>query len=233
MAEIEYEIQTFGEKQLDVVEEPWGFRLGVLHNTAADPEHEYYARSSYTVAPWYYSIAVQAHRGCMPFYVAIDDTHTMLHNVRFSFGEPLADKEEAIREIDGCRMGIDLNPDFTHKRTAANNWNQSRKDMVPENINYCGIPGVIAQDVAALESMTPDFDFTKEHRGMADVPTVYYRERLLRELDHFEATGELTMHAGDPGVADLRCWQKVISKEQRWQDLSAFDLFPEYAPSGR
>ena len=59
-------------------------------------------------------------------------------------------------------------------------------------VNFSGIKGIQAQDMAVIESMGPISDRTREHLGTSDSAILGARRRLLREVANFQEGVEPT-----------------------------------------
>ena len=67
---------------------------------------------------------------------------------------------------------------WCHVRNRDNDYLIDRQ--MQKTLNYSGLPGNRAQDLAVTESMGPIFDRSGEHLGAADTAIIFMRRQLLR-----------------------------------------------------
>jgi phthalate 4,5-dioxygenase len=213
---VEYLPSNDGHPRLEVEDTPYGFRYAAVR-TAPDVEGEArnYVRTTLFIAPTITMIPDRPGFGTGPFYTPVDLTHTMMYVMRYRLGAPV--DEDIVRSISGIRKGIDAAADGTRVRNPENHWLQDR-DAMRRGDSWVGIPGIISEDTAIVESLGPIYDRSTEHVGMADVAVVHARRLLLESLRVSEAGGDPVGVGGDPvDYPALYPWEEVIPGDQAWQ----------------
>jgi phthalate 4,5-dioxygenase len=181
-----------------------------------NPEHYKYVRLTRWVAPFFCFIPALVSERLTTIFVPIDDEHTWYYNVFFDDRRPVDHQKMLAKRY--VVVGPDLNPDYTKKRTRANNYWQDRAAMRAKR-TYSGIDGNPTQDMAMLESMGPIYDRSQEHLGVSDLAVIRLRRRLLDSLRAF-------LQGSDPIGLDpsfdyttVRSHAKVVPTETPWQEL--------------
>jgi hypothetical protein len=90
------------------------------------------------------------------------------------------------------------------------------------SVNFTGINGVNAQDMAVQESMGPIYDRTKEHLGSADLAIITARRMLLEAAKDVE-DGRDPVGTGDAGYS-VRAAEMLMAEELNWHEAMQGEL---------
>jgi phthalate 4,5-dioxygenase oxygenase subunit len=126
--------------------------------------------------------------------------------------------QEKWRRFCAAEVGVDLNPDFTKKRTAANRYLQDREAM--KHGDFTGIKGIPTQDMAMWESMGPIVERSRDHPGSSDMAVVQFRRLMVGAAKKFRETGAV-IGAGKDRVAHVKLasFEGVVPKTTDWRTL--------------
>ena len=167
-------------------------------------------------------------------WVPMDDTHTMVWNYTYSFGDnPLTESDQQLYG-SGNELGKDIDPanGFRAIANADNDYFIDRERQ--RTVNYTGIEGINVQDRAVQESMGAICDRTKEHLGTTDRAIIMARRIMLQAARTVEDGGD------PPGLGtdtySLRAIEKILPAGVQWRDALYEELYhmhpysPEYTP---
>jgi phthalate 4,5-dioxygenase oxygenase subunit len=126
------------------------------------------------------------------------------------------------RRFCAAEVGVDLNPDFTKKRTLANRYLQDRESM--KRGDFTGIAGIPTQDMAMWESMGPIVDRSRDHPGASDLAVAQFRRMMVGAAKKFAEGGPAIGTEGwsrEPLVphASLASYEGVVPKSTDWRTL--------------
>jgi len=204
--------------RLEAEDMPYGFRYAAIRVPNQNPDTTKYARVTIFNVPSTSSIpppldkAQPAHTS---IFVPIDNETTMLYDVYHSQnGEPV--DELALRRRLKVEPGVDLDEDWFFKGNRKNHWSQDRTKMKE---SYTGIAGFQNQDTAAVESMGPISDRTREHLGQSDVAIIRMRKRMADSVKAFMAGGTPFGLGAETDYSTIHSAQGVIPKDAPWQTL--------------
>ena len=117
-------------------------------------------------------------------YVPADDNTALVFRASWHPLRPLTDQERNEYETGG--VFHELVEPVTY-RPYANKDNDYLQDRnMQRTVNFSGIRGIQAQDMAVIESMGSTVDRTREHLGTSDSAILGARRRLLREVANFQ-----------------------------------------------
>ena len=119
--------------------------------------------------------------------IPLDDTHTMFYFIAWSDREGGGIDQEAWRKFCGAQPGVDLDPDFRHRRNRDNGYLQDRQAM--KLGDFTGMRGIPTQDMSMWETMGPIADRSAERLGASDVAIVEFR-RLMVDAVRRHANGK-------------------------------------------
>jgi hypothetical protein len=149
----------------------YGFRYGAVRQNEVGGQNVRvtpFAMPFYTAVPASPGETVLFHA-----YVPRDDTSNWAYDIRYRVEGPI-DMDEHNQRL----RTVELQPDFRKPRTYANKHLQDREAMRTKN--FTGIPGIKNQDYAAVESMGPIVDRSREHLGASDAAVMTMRRLMLR-----------------------------------------------------
>ena len=134
-------------------------------------------------------------------WVPIADEHHWLYYVHYDPEvHPSAGDRERLETAFGHDL-IDPKDDYRSRDNLANLHLIDRGRQKTEN--YTGIRGIVAQDVAMLQSMGPILDRSLENIGSKDILVVRLRRYMLKLVRQFMANGELPALDGTVSFADI------------------------------
>ena len=166
-------------------------------------------------------------------WVPMDDTHTMVWNYTYSFGdEPLTESDQQLYG-SGNELHKDIDPanGFRAIANADNDYLLDRE--MQRTVNYTGIQGINVQDRAVQESMGAICDRTREHLGTTDRAIIMARRVLLQAARTVEDGGDPPGLGHD--IRRLRAIEKVLPTGVDWRTALHRELYdmhpysPEYA----
>ncbi|HEX3243928.1 MAG TPA: Rieske 2Fe-2S domain-containing protein [Chloroflexota bacterium] len=155
-------------------------------------------------------------------WVPIDDETSWVYNWMYHIdGSELPEDEIYHEEKFFGRAHDDLIPG-TYKPIA----NKSNDYLIDRerqrSVNFTGINGVNAQDMAVQESMGPIYDRTKEHLGSADLAIITARRMLLEAAKDVE-DGRDPVGTGDAGYS-VRAAEMLMAEELNWHEAMQGEL---------
>jgi phthalate 4,5-dioxygenase len=199
-----------GQPRIMTEDTAYGFRYGAIRRPLVDPESRRYVRITHFVAPFTAVIPLGDLQN-VQIFVPIDDTHTYMYNVKFSFAKPPGNVSElgAVDQTDG---------NFGTDRKRENTWGQDRTAMKSDS--FTGIEVIRNQDTAVQESMGPLYDRTKEHLGVSDTAIIRMRRRMLDSVRAFKDDGALPLAIAEPfDYGDVVAAEGMLPLDEPWQNL--------------
>jgi phthalate 4,5-dioxygenase oxygenase subunit len=123
------------------------------------------------------------------------------------------------RKFNRALPGIDLNDDFTNKRTRGNGYQQNRDAM--KLGDFTGIKGIPNQDIAMWETMGSIVDRSKERLGASDFAVVEFRQMMVEAAKRVRDGGPAlgTKERRTPFVA-ISSYEGIVPKSTNWRTLS-------------
>jgi phthalate 4,5-dioxygenase oxygenase subunit len=209
----------------------YGFRYAALRKPIRDAETHQYVRTTLFIAPFTVLIPPNNQYKLSQMLVPIDDVNTMFYWIAWHPDPAKGITQEAWRRFCAAEVGVDLNADFTKKRTLANRYLQDREKM--KRGDFTGIRGIPTQDMAMWESMGPIVDRSKDHPGASDMAVVQFRRIMVAAARKFK---EGSPAIGTPGWsrepliphAQLASYEGVVPKSTDWRTLG---VPPEEEPA--
>jgi phthalate 4,5-dioxygenase oxygenase subunit len=199
-----------GKPRIFTEDTPYGFRYAALRRPLADPETQNYVRVTHFVAPFTAIIPLGDLQN-VQIFVPIDDEHTYMYNVKFSFERP---PEERVRQLVPTDQS---DGDFGTGRNHSNTWLQDRTAM--KSTSYTGIDVIRNQDCAVQESMGPIYDRSKEHLGVSDTAIIRMRRRMLDSVRAFE-DGAAPLAIAEPfDYGHVVAVEGMLPLDRPWQEL--------------
>ena len=166
--------------KLDVQMTNYGFRYAALR---ADEDGHQNVRVTPFILPFHTCVPARPGETVLfHAYVPRDDESNWAYDIRYRVEGPI-DMEEHLRR----ERNVELQPDFRKPRNYGNHHLQDREAM--KDKNFSGILGIKNQDYAAVESMGPIVNRTREHLGASDLAVMAMRKQLL-ELARLVAAGQ-------------------------------------------
>lgn len=204
--------------RIQVEDTPWGFRYAALRRPIKDPERDEYVRMTVFVAPFTVLIPPNRDYNLASVCVPIDDTHTNFYFMACGDEPGRGQDQDAWRTRCAAVPGVDLDADYTPRRTPANHYLQDRAAM--QQGSFTGIRGVPNQDLAMWEGMGPIADRTREALGASDVAVAHFR-RVMVEAARTAAQGGTARgcQVPRPEYAAIRSFEGVVPKTTDWRTL--------------
>jgi len=198
---------------------PYGFRYAALRKPIRDPENSVYVRTTLFIAPFTVLIPPNDQYNLAQMLVPIDDVNTMFYWIAWHPDPRKGIAQQAWRRFCAAEVGVDLNPDYTKKRTLGNRYLQDRAAM--RRGDFTGIRGIPTQDMAMWESMGPIAERSKDHPGSSDVAVVQFRRMMLAAARKFAEGGQVI--GADCGIApaSLASFEGIVPKSADWRSLGA------------
>ena len=202
-----------GQPRLEVKNTPYGFRYAAIRKPITDPDKYAYIRITTFVAPIYGLFAAQAGWGSLQAFVPVDDEHTMLYFVRYSYDREI-NAEERKRHLNWSGVGTGN----VLLRTRENRWLQDR-DAMKRGESHSGLFGVQMEDAVVQESMGPLFDRSKENLCASDMAEVRLRSLMLQSMRNFIDKGQAPLGLAEPvSYGELRAEELMLPLGAPWQD---------------
>ena len=203
----------------------FGFRYAAIRRPIQNAATHEYIRTTVFVAPFTSLIPPNNAYNVATVLVPMDDANTYFYFLAWNdASKPGVDQEgvdqETWRKFNAAQPGIDLNDDFTNKRTRDNDYLQDRNLM--KLGNFTGIKGIPNQDIAMWETMgrTGISDRTKERLGASDVAVVAFREIMVEAAktmrDKGVAIGQTKPHIPH---AKISSFEGIVTKSIDWRTL--------------
>lgn len=208
-----------GAPQLEIEDTAYGFRYGAIRQPLAGADTHRYVRTTVVVAPSFVCIASPSGRGHFEAYIPMSDRRTMFYSVHYRTDGPFEDEDRrGVLEWYGARPGVDVDDDFRKVRNRENGWLQDRERM-RLGASYTGLFGILNQDHAAVESMGPIVDRTKEHLGPTDVAVIRFRRMMLRAAKAVENGGRPIGADEDLRYETLDAAEGLVRLDAPWQEV--------------
>jgi phenylpropionate dioxygenase-like ring-hydroxylating dioxygenase large terminal subunit len=224
-----------GAPRLDVEKTDYGYRYISTRNMGDDGKY---------VRVYQFILPAQALRGGVTswtgvgqadvprldghIWVPIDDQHTWVYNMVWSYDEniPITDEWHQRDETRFGRGADDLIPG-THKlkKSLDNDFMIDRQ--MQKTKNYTGIVGINTQDFALQEGMGPIVDRSKEHLGTSDKAIIACRQLLLEATDAV-ASGAAPRGLDPATYETVRPYDAVIPHDKDWQVEFAPELVAKF-----
>jgi phthalate 4,5-dioxygenase len=197
---------------------PYGFRYAALRRPIRNPDSHQYVRTTLFIAPFTVLIPPNDQYNLAQMLVPIDDVSTMFYWIAWHPDPGKGISQEQWRRFCAAEVGVDLNQDFTKKRTLANRYLQDRAAM--KKGDFTGIAGIPTQDMAMWESMGPIVDRSRDHPGSSDMAVVQFRRMMLAAARKFRETGAV-IGVAEQRIPDVRLasYEGVVPKSVDWRTL--------------
>jgi phthalate 4,5-dioxygenase oxygenase subunit len=196
---------------------PYGFRYAALRKPIKDAEKNQYVRTTLYVAPYTVLIPPNDQYKLSQMLVPIDDVNTMFYWIAWHPDPKKGITQEAWRKFCGATVGVDLNPDYTKKRTLTNLYLQDREAM--KKGDFTGIPGIPTQDMAMWESMGEIADRSKDHPGASDMAVVQFRRMMVSAAKKYQESGAVIGADCPIPHAELASFEGIAPKSVDWKTL--------------
>ncbi len=206
--------------RLEVQRTSFGFRYAAIRRPIVNAETHQYVRTTVFVAPFTSLIPPNDIHNVATVLVPMDDASTYFYFIAWNGPDKPGIDQEAWRKFNHAQPGIDLDEDFTNRRTRDNNYLQDRNAM--KLGNFTGIPGIPNQDIAMWETMgrTGISDRTKERLGATDIAVIQFR-RIMIEAARQMACGGPALGRTEPHLphAKISSFEGVVPKTTDWRTL--------------
>jgi phthalate 4,5-dioxygenase len=207
-----------GRPRMEIENTPYGFRYAAIRKPLLDADKNAYVRVTLFAAPIYGLFPAQAGWGSIQAFVPMDDEHTMLYFVRYSYERAIEAEERAQHEHwSGFRIGIDIDENYRKFGNRGNLWRQDREAM-KRGDTFSGVVGVQMEDAMVQESMGPVYDRSKEHLGTGDIAVIRMRRLMLDSVRRFTENGEPPLGLAEPvDYKTLRAQEAMIPLATSWK----------------
>ena len=203
--------------KFEFIAKPYGFREGALRDQS---NGRTYARIREVVLPYFSFIpATPGGPALACCSIPIDDEWTAQWYIAFNVHGPMQ------RNRMGPYVRDSGDPDFFNSDMgdASNMWHQDRKAM--KDGHWTGIVGRgnAYEDFIVQESMGPIVDRSKEHLGSCDLVILRARSMLLRAVEKYRETGELSFAGPDVEFNKIRAISFAYPQGEDWKEIDAFN----------
>jgi phthalate 4,5-dioxygenase oxygenase subunit len=206
--------------RLEVQRTGFGFRYAAIRKPIVDAATHQYVRTTVYVAPFTSLIPPNNIHNVATVLVPMDDANTYFYFIAWNGPDKPGIDQETWRKFNHAQPGIDLDADFTNRRTRENNYLQDRNAM--KLGNFTGIPGIPNQDIAMWETMgrTGISDRTRERLGASDIAVIQFR-RIMIEAARRVAAGGPALGRTEPHLphAKISSFEGVVPKAADWRTL--------------
>jgi phthalate 4,5-dioxygenase oxygenase subunit len=206
--------------RLDVQRTSFGFRYAAIRKPIVDAATHQYVRTTVFVAPFTSLIPPNNIHNVATVLVPIDDTNTYFYFIAWNGPDKPGIDQETWRKFNHAQPGIDLNEDFSHRRTRENDYLQDRNAM--KLGSFTGIAGIPNQDIAMWETMgrTGISDRTRERLGASDIAVIQFR-RIMVDAARQIAAGGPALGRTEPHLphAKISSFEGVVPKTTDWRTL--------------
>jgi len=154
----------------------------------------------------------------MQWWIPLDDEHVMKWDVRWNPTRPMTPEERA-RFTAGDPGGYlpEKSDPLQQWRLKADLSNDYLMDYEAQRTKrFSGVPSVNLQDKAALESMGPIADRTKEHLGTTDAMVIQVRRRLLNAAKALRDHGIVPPGVDEPKLYRVRSATVILPAGENW-----------------
>jgi phthalate 4,5-dioxygenase oxygenase subunit len=216
--------------RLEVQRTSFGFRYAAIRRPIANAATHQYVRTTVYVAPFTSLIPPNNVHNVATVLVPMDDASTYFYFIAWNGPDKPGIHQEAWRKFNHAQPGIDLDADFTNRRTRDNNYLQDRKAM--KLGSFTGIAGIPNQDIAMWETMgrTSMSDRTRERLGASDVAVIQFRRIMIEAARRLAAGGPaLGRTAPHHPHAKISSFEGVVPKTTDWRTLG---VSPEELAAG-
>jgi phthalate 4,5-dioxygenase len=216
-------ISTDTAPRLEAEDTNYGFRYAAIRRTVDGADRKKWVR----VTPFIFPTTVMVPRpiqthvwSTVQLWTPMDDAHTMHFTLTFrENGDPV--DEAAFHAFAHWHRGVNVDASFELDMNEGNGWKQDRAAM-KDGSSYTGIEGFASQDVACQESMGAIVDRRGEHLGTSDVAIIRWRRRMLENVRRVTDGLDPIGLDGSVDYARIRSEQRVIAKDEPWQQIAAF-----------
>jgi phthalate 4,5-dioxygenase oxygenase subunit len=206
--------------RLEVQWTGFGFRYAAIRRPIANAATHQYVRTTVYVAPFTSLIPPNNIHNVATVVVPMDDTNTYFYFIAWNGPDKPGIDQETWRKFNHAQPGIDLDADFTNRRTRENDFLQDRNGM--KLGSFTGIAGIPNQDIAMWETMgrTGISDRTKERLGASDIAVIQFR-RIMVEAARRMAAGGPALGRTEPHLphARISSFEGVVPKTTDWRTL--------------
>jgi phthalate 4,5-dioxygenase len=206
--------------RLEVQRTSFGFRYAAIRRPIANAATHEYVRTTVFVAPFTSLIPPNDIHNVAVVVVPMDNSNTYFYFIAWNGSDKPGIEQETWRKFNHARPGIDLDDDFTNRRTRGNNYLQDRNAM--KLGNFTGIAGIPNQDIAMWETMgrTGTSDRAQERLGASDVAVVEFR-RIMIDAARQIASGGPALGRTEPHLAHAKIssFEGVVPKTTDWRTL--------------
>lgn len=144
-------------------------------------EDNYYWRITQWLLPFYHLIPAEPDAIVTGnAWVPMDDENCWVFRASWHPNRPLTEAELREYRFGGVMHEEVIPGTFRPRANRSNDYLIDR--AMQRSVNFTGIKGIQAQDMAVIESMGPIYDRTKEHLGSSDTAIIALRRRLLSEV---------------------------------------------------
>jgi phthalate 4,5-dioxygenase len=215
--------------RLDVERTDYGFNYVSTRDVG---DEGYYVRVYHYVMPHVQMrgsiTAMEGGRAKVPkfdghVWVPIDDEHTMVYNMLWSYDAnvPMTPEYIAWWESFNGRADEDQLPGFKPKRNLSNDYMIDRQRQKTQT--FTGIIGINTQDMAVQEGMGPICDRSKEHLGTTDKAIITARQLLLEACDDV-AAGKTPRGTDPTTYRAVRPYDDYVPRNRTWREAWANEL---------
>jgi len=200
---------------------PFGFRYAALRRPIQNAQTHDYIRTTLFVAPYTVYIPPNNNYKVAILHVPVDDTNTDFYFLAFGDAATTPDTE-TWRKFLGATKGVDLNDDWSNKRTFENKFLQDRQAMRAGN--FTGIRGIPNQDYVMWLTMGPIADRTLDTLGASDLAIVEFRKQMIEAVRDFQKDGTVIGRT-EPHIPanKLRSFEGVAPKTTNWRVVGLTD----------
>jgi phthalate 4,5-dioxygenase len=206
--------------RLEVQRTSFGFRYAAIRRPIVNAATHQYVRTTVFVAPFTSLIPPNNIHNVATVLVPMDDTNTYFYFIAWNGPDKPGIDQETWRRFNHAQPGIDLDEDFSNRRTRENNYLQDRSAM--KLGNFTGIAGIPNQDIAMWETMgrAGISDRTREKLGASDIAVIQFR-RIMVEAARQIAAGGPALGRTEPHLphAKISSFEGVVPKTADWRTL--------------
>ncbi len=206
--------------RLEVQRTSFGFRYAAIRRPIANAATHQYVRTTVYVAPFTSLIPPNNIHNVATVLVPMDDANTYFYFIAWNGPDKPGIDQETWRNFNHAQPGIDIDADFTNRRTRENDFLQDRNAM--KLGSFTGIAGIPNQDIAMWETMgrTGISDRTKERLGASDIAVIQFR-RIMVEAARRMAAGGPALGRTEPHLPHVRIssFEGVVPKTTDWRTL--------------
>jgi phthalate 4,5-dioxygenase oxygenase subunit len=197
----------------------FGFRYVAIRRPIQNAGTHDYLRVTVYVAPFIALIPPNNIHNVTTVLGPTDDHNTAFYFIAWNGSDKPGVDLATWRQFNRTLPGVDLNADFTNKRTRDNNYQQNRDAM--KLGDFTGIKGIPNQDIAMWETMGSIVDRSKERLGASDFAVVEFRQMMVEAAKRVRDGGPAlgTRERRTPFVA-ISSYEGIVSKTTNWRTLS-------------